>query len=109
MIVPMLCVGTPHRTLRAQPYCDDAERRRLHSHAERGNDQKREMPFAGKRFAHRLRSDRESGSDAITVGAGLARESASPRNKSLPDTTTRQNGMNPAFFFACPVAVRGLS
>ncbi len=45
MIVPTLCVGTPPRTLRV-PLCKsqvlrsgDAERHRMHSHAEHGNDQ----------------------------------------------------------------------
>ena len=35
LIVPTLRVGMPFRTLRVQ---GDAERHRLHSHAERGND-----------------------------------------------------------------------
>jgi rare lipoprotein A len=36
VIVPTLCVGTPHWTLCVR-FCD-AERHGLHSHAERGND-----------------------------------------------------------------------
>ncbi|TNF85389.1 hypothetical protein FGE05_01975 [Pseudomonas sp. ICMP22404] len=36
-IVPTLCVGMPHRTLRVWLF-RDAERPWLHSHAERGND-----------------------------------------------------------------------
>ncbi|MDB5982983.1 MAG: hypothetical protein JWQ69_3998 [Pseudomonas sp.] len=41
MIVPTLCVGTPPVTLRVtilRIIQIDAERRGLHSHAERGND-----------------------------------------------------------------------
>ncbi|TVT84862.1 hypothetical protein FPT12_07275 [Pseudomonas sp. H3(2019)] len=37
-IVPTLCVGMHHWTLRARSSQCDAERRGLHSHAERGND-----------------------------------------------------------------------
>ncbi|QAX87764.1 hypothetical protein C2E19_21475 [Pseudomonas sp. DTU12.3] len=37
LIVPTLCVGTPHWTLCVRSW--DAERPWLHSHAERGNDQ----------------------------------------------------------------------
>ncbi|PRB48112.1 hypothetical protein CQ009_20220 [Pseudomonas sp. MYb2] len=37
-IVPTLCVGMPHRTLRVR-LSRDAERPGLHSHAERRNDQ----------------------------------------------------------------------
>ncbi|QAY83769.1 hypothetical protein CUN61_07155 [Pseudomonas arsenicoxydans] len=36
LIVPTLCVGMPHRTLCVRFW--DAERPRLHSHAERGNE-----------------------------------------------------------------------
>ncbi|AUG97394.1 hypothetical protein AWU82_28310 [Pseudomonas glycinae] len=39
MIVPTLCVGMPHWTLRVR-FARDAERPGLHSHAERGNDQR---------------------------------------------------------------------
>jgi len=39
MIVPTLCVGMPQGTLRV-PALGDAERPGLHSHAERGNDQR---------------------------------------------------------------------
>ncbi|KAA0983177.1 hypothetical protein FQ192_30060 [Pseudomonas sp. ANT_J12] len=39
MIVPTLCVGMPPRTLRVRLW-RDAERPGLHSHAERGNDQR---------------------------------------------------------------------
>jgi hypothetical protein len=38
MIVPTLRVGMPPGTLRV-PSLGDAERHRMHSHAERGNDQ----------------------------------------------------------------------
>ena len=38
MIVPTLCVGMPLVTLRVTLW--DAERPGLHSHAERGNDQR---------------------------------------------------------------------
>ncbi|TVT85276.1 hypothetical protein FPT12_06535 [Pseudomonas sp. H3(2019)] len=38
LIVPTLCVGMPPGTLRV-PSRRDAERHRMHSHAERGNDQ----------------------------------------------------------------------
>ena len=38
LIVPTLRVGTPHRTLCVRSW--DAERPELHSHAERGNDQR---------------------------------------------------------------------
>ncbi|OKP74722.1 hypothetical protein BTR19_00400 [Pseudomonas fluorescens] len=37
LLVPTLCVGMPHRTLRVR--CWDAQRPGMHSHAERGNDQ----------------------------------------------------------------------
>ncbi|AZV25122.1 hypothetical protein CT157_03540 [Pseudomonas syringae] len=37
-IVPTLCVGMPQRTLRVLRW--DAERPGMHSHAERGNDQR---------------------------------------------------------------------
>ncbi|POA44822.1 hypothetical protein C1893_24495 [Pseudomonas sp. MPR-ANC1] len=37
LIVPTLCVGMSHRTLRVRLW-KDAERPRLHSHAERGNE-----------------------------------------------------------------------
>ncbi|OJT49897.1 hypothetical protein DMX03_25665 [Pseudomonas koreensis] len=37
-IVPTLCVGMHHWTLRVRCSGCDAERRGLHSHAERGND-----------------------------------------------------------------------
>ncbi|PNQ91248.1 hypothetical protein CCU68_17550 [Pseudomonas gingeri NCPPB 3146 = LMG 5327] len=40
MIVPTLCVGMPHWTLRVRS-ASDAERHGLHAHAERGNDQVR--------------------------------------------------------------------
>ena len=43
MIVPTLRVGMPARTLRVHI---DAERRTLHYHAERGNDQAKLAPFA---------------------------------------------------------------
>ena len=39
LIVPTLCVGMPLGTLRVPTREFDAERQRLHSHAERGNDQ----------------------------------------------------------------------
>ncbi|TVT82478.1 hypothetical protein FPT12_16680 [Pseudomonas sp. H3(2019)] len=39
-IVPTLCVGMPLWTLRVRFGCD-AERHGMHSHAERGNDQRR--------------------------------------------------------------------
>ena len=39
VIVPTLCVVTPVVTLRVAPLKSDAERPRLRSHAERGNDQ----------------------------------------------------------------------
>ena len=39
LIVPTLRVGMPHLTLRVRFW--DAERPRLHSHAERGNDHNR--------------------------------------------------------------------
>ena len=41
LIVPTLCVGMPPRTLRIHR-CD-AERHRMHDHAERGNDQYRRV------------------------------------------------------------------
>ncbi|KAB0476923.1 hypothetical protein F7R12_05710 [Pseudomonas tolaasii] len=37
-IVPTLCVGMPPWTLCVRFYRRDAERHRIHSHAERGND-----------------------------------------------------------------------
>ncbi|EPA96976.1 hypothetical protein PG5_25520 [Pseudomonas sp. G5(2012)] len=40
MIVPTLRVGMPQRTLRVRLLIWDAERPGLHSHAERGNDQR---------------------------------------------------------------------
>ncbi|APV41151.1 hypothetical protein PFAS1_17975 [Pseudomonas frederiksbergensis] len=40
MIVPTLRVGMPQGTLRVPALERDAERPGLHSHAERGNDQK---------------------------------------------------------------------
>ncbi|AZZ75389.1 hypothetical protein CCX46_09570 [Pseudomonas sp. RU47] len=47
LIVPMLRVGMPHRTLRVRLCTWDAERPGLHSHAERGNDQSEtKMPGA---------------------------------------------------------------
>ncbi|KAE9649178.1 hypothetical protein EJA71_03010 [Pseudomonas sp. PB106] len=42
LIVPTLCVGMPLRTVRVR-FCRDAERPRLHAHAERGNDQDRSL------------------------------------------------------------------
>ena len=39
MIVPTLCVGMLPVTLCVTPSRTDAERPRMHSHAERGNDQ----------------------------------------------------------------------
>ncbi|APV42470.1 hypothetical protein PFAS1_25335 [Pseudomonas frederiksbergensis] len=39
-IVPTLCVGMPQGTLRVSALERDAERPGLHSHAERGNDQR---------------------------------------------------------------------
>ena len=38
MIVPTLCVGMPHGTLRVLPFAGDAQRHGMHYHAERGND-----------------------------------------------------------------------
>jgi hypothetical protein len=38
LIVPTLCVGMPPVTLCVKPSETDAERPRMHSYAERGND-----------------------------------------------------------------------
>ncbi|RAH01373.1 hypothetical protein DJ480_17275 [Pseudomonas sp. Leaf98] len=56
MIVPTLCVGMPLVTLRVTPW--DAERPGLHSHAERGNDQ---------RSTIRLRASTAAGTPAPTA------------------------------------------
>ncbi|AZV27467.1 hypothetical protein CT157_16125 [Pseudomonas syringae] len=45
-IVPTLCVGMPPWTLRV--HCD-AERHGMHSHAERGNDQRSVRGVSGNR------------------------------------------------------------
>ncbi|KAA0994706.1 hypothetical protein FQ192_11225 [Pseudomonas sp. ANT_J12] len=47
-IVPTLCVGTPQGTLRVPALERDAERPGLHSHAERGNDQRHKTNVGAK-------------------------------------------------------------
>ncbi|SEE54385.1 hypothetical protein SAMN04490198_1812 [Pseudomonas palleroniana] len=66
MIVPTLCVGMPPRTLRV---ClkRDAERHRMHSHAERGNDRNPKI-FAG--------GDMVRGSDLVVTAIFEGRNAA---------------------------------